>query len=74
MQEAIVNKLQLTPVENEVVVMYENEIPDKTSEYWQGQRIVEMPKKRPAWFHNNLLQPTTQEPAETKDVKPGELA
>lgn len=74
MQETIVNQLGLTPVEKEVVVIYEGENTDTTSEYWKGQRIVEMPKKRPAWFHTNLLQPTTQEPAETKDVKPDELA
>lgn len=36
----------------------------------QNQRIVEMPKNRPEWFHQNLLQPTTQEPSDSKEVKP----
>jgi len=33
-----------------------------------------MPKKRPAWFNRNLLEPTTQEPSDDKDVKPTNLA
>lgn len=74
MQEAIVNTLQLDPVEQDVVVLYEGEKQNKPQEYWKNQRIIELPKPRPAWFHSNLLQPTTQEPSESKEIKLPELA
>ncbi|XP_063979694.1 large ribosomal subunit protein bL32m [Diachasmimorpha longicaudata] len=73
-QDAIQQNLGLEPVEQNVVVLYEGEKESKGAEYWKGQRIVELPKKRPAWFHSNLMQPTTQEPAEINDVKPDQLA
>lgn len=41
---------------------------------FQGKRIIEMPKKRPAWFAENLLEPTTQPTADSSDVKPQGLA
>lgn len=41
--------------------------------YIQNQRVVEMPKKRPAWFHRNLLEPTTQESSNETDIKPTNL-
>lgn len=70
MQDVIQDTLKLDPVDKEVVVMYAGE---KTDEFHDGKRIVEMPKERPAWFSKNLLQQTTQKPATTKDVKPSEL-
>ncbi|XP_015124811.1 39S ribosomal protein L32, mitochondrial [Diachasma alloeum] len=73
-QDAIEANLGLEPVEQNVVVLYEGEKELKGADYWKGQRIVELPKKRPAWFHSNLMQPTTQEPAETNDLKPDHLA
>ncbi|XP_060525927.1 large ribosomal subunit protein bL32m [Cylas formicarius] len=73
MQDAIQEELKLEPVENEVVVLYEGEKDDKPDEFWQGKRIVEMQKPRPAWFSQNLLQKSTQKPADTNDVKPSEL-
>lgn len=72
MQEVIQNELQLTPVEKEVVVLYEGE-KEENSEFYEGKRIVEMQKARPAWFSKNLLQQTTQQPATTTDVKPSQL-
>ncbi|XP_011313045.1 39S ribosomal protein L32, mitochondrial [Fopius arisanus] len=73
-QEAITQNLGLEPVEQNVIVLYEGEKELKGADYWKEQRIVELPKKRPVWFHSNLMQPTTQEPAETNDVKPDQLA
>lgn len=73
MQEAIQNELQLEPVEKEVVVLYEGEKGGKPEEFFEGKRIVEIKKPRPAWFSKNLLQGTTQRPADTKDVKPSNL-
>lgn len=74
MQKVIVDTLSLKPVEKEVVVLYEGETQSNLKDYWKGQRIIELPKKRPAWFHSNLLQPTTEEPSTSKDVKPIDLA
>ncbi|EEZ98625.1 large ribosomal subunit protein bL32m [Tribolium castaneum] len=73
MQDAIQKELQLSPVENEVVVLYEGEKAGKPDEFFEGKRIVEIPKPRPAWFSKNLLQQTTQQPATTTDVKPSDL-
>lgn len=73
MQEEIQNELKIEPVEKEVVVLYQGEKQQQPSEYWKGKRIVEIQKPRPAWFSKNLLQKTTQGPAETKDVKPSDL-
>lgn len=73
MQEEIQNELKLEPVEKEVVVLYENEKQQQPDEYWEGKRIVELKKPRPQWFSKNLLQKTTQAPAESKDVKPSDL-
>ena len=33
-----------------------------------------MPKKRPSWFHQNLLEPTTQPLSDSKEIKPKDLA
>lgn len=74
MQEAIQNHLGLSPVEQDVVVIYEGEKEGKTDDFWKKQRVVEMPKKRPDWFHQNLLEPSTAEPSDSKDIKPSELA
>ncbi|KAF5304343.1 hypothetical protein FQA39_LY09722 [Lamprigera yunnana] len=74
MQESIQNELKLTPVEKEVVVLYAGEKDQYPNEYWEGKRVVEMDKPRPAWFSKNLLQQTTQQPATTTDVKPSDLA
>ncbi|KAH0952498.1 hypothetical protein HN011_001018 [Eciton burchellii] len=74
MQDAIQKELGLSPVEKDVIVLYDGERDDKLDTYWKNQKIVEMPKKRPAWFNRNLLEPTTQEPSDDKDVKPTNLA
>ncbi|XP_018564249.1 39S ribosomal protein L32, mitochondrial [Anoplophora glabripennis] len=73
MQEAIQEELKLEPVEKEVVVLYEGEKDEKPDETFEGKRIVEVKKPRPAWFSKNLLQQTTQKPATTSDVKPSDL-
>lgn len=43
-------------------------------EFWEGKRIIEMKKERPQWFSKNLLQKTTQQPSNSTDVKPTDLA
>ncbi|XP_013118644.1 large ribosomal subunit protein bL32m [Stomoxys calcitrans] len=74
MQDKIQEELGLQPVEQEVVVLYEGERKEQPSEMLNGKRIVEMPKPRPMWFTKNLLQKTTQQPSNSKEVKPNDLA
>nr|CAD7600717.1 unnamed protein product [Timema genevievae] len=74
MQTKIQEGLGLSPVEQEVVVLYEGEKEAQIAEFWQGKRIVEMNKPRPSWFSKNLLQKTTSPPSSSTDVKPSELA
>ncbi|XP_066581666.1 large ribosomal subunit protein bL32m [Prorops nasuta] len=74
MQDAIQKELGLEPVEQDVVVLYEDDIVDREKEFWKNQRVVELKKKRPEWFHKNLLQTSTQEPSDSKEVKPTDLA
>ncbi|TMW50639.1 hypothetical protein DOY81_004298 [Sarcophaga bullata] len=74
MQDKIQEKLGLNPVEQEVVVLYEGERTEQPTEFLNGKRIVEMPKPRPVWFTKNLLQKTTQQPSDSKEVKPNDLA
>lgn len=73
MQDKIQADLGLSPVDKEVVVLYDGEKGEHPDEYWQGKRIVEMAKPRPQWFSRNLMQKSTQPLATTKDVKPDEL-
>lgn len=73
MQEKIKEELKLSPVENEVVVLYDGEKGEKPDEFWKGKRVVEMDKSRPKWFSKNLMQKSTQQPATTGTVKPDEL-
>ncbi|CAK1546147.1 unnamed protein product [Leptosia nina] len=74
-QDKIVEKLANKPIENEVIVLYDGEnLPDQPKEFWQGKRIIEMKKERPQFFSKNLLQKTTQQPSESTDVKPTDLA
>lgn len=74
MQDTIQEKLGLSPVEEEVIVIYEGEKDGKTDDFWKNQRVIEMPKKRPEWFHKNLLEPSTVEPSDSTDIKPPGLA
>ncbi|XP_012283261.1 39S ribosomal protein L32, mitochondrial [Orussus abietinus] len=74
MQDEIEKNLGVNPIEEKVIVIYDGEKEGKPDDYWKGQRVVEMPKKRPSWFHQNLLQPATQETSENTEVKPTELA
>ncbi|XP_055638743.1 39S ribosomal protein L32, mitochondrial [Toxorhynchites rutilus septentrionalis] len=69
-QDKIQAKLGLNPVDKEVVVLYDREKDEHSEEFWQGKRIVEMEKSRPVWFSKNLLQRSTQQPAETAELKP----
>lgn len=72
-QEKIQNELGLSPIEKDVIVLYDGEKNEQPAEFWQGKRIVEMEKPRPMWFGKNLLQKTTQPLATTKEVKPNDL-
>uniref|UniRef100_A0A1A9WRP8 Large ribosomal subunit protein bL32m n=1 Tax=Glossina brevipalpis TaxID=37001 RepID=A0A1A9WRP8_9MUSC len=74
MQEKIQEELGLEPIEKDVIVLYEGERKDQPPEFFNGKRIVEMPKPRPMWFTKNLMQKTTQQPAITKELKPNDLA
>ncbi|XP_054734504.1 39S ribosomal protein L32, mitochondrial [Anastrepha obliqua] len=75
MQDKIQEKLGLEPVEHEVVVLYEGEKFEKYADAADEKnvRIVEMQKPRPVWFSKNLMQKTTAQPADTKEVKPANL-
>nr|ABM55611.1 mitochondrial ribosomal protein L32-like protein [Maconellicoccus hirsutus] len=73
MQEAILKDLGLSPVEQDVVVLYEGEKETTPSEYWEGKRIIELPKPRPPWFSRNLLQKSTTTTSELTDVQPDKL-
>ncbi|KAJ8870675.1 hypothetical protein PR048_029699 [Dryococelus australis] len=73
-QKKIQEELGLTPVEQEVIVLYEGEAAAEPSEFWKGKRVVEMAKPRPPWFSRNLLEKTTAAPSDSSDVKPSELA
>ncbi|XP_065206277.1 large ribosomal subunit protein bL32m [Planococcus citri] len=73
MQEAILKDLGLSPVEQEVVVLYEGEKETTPPEFWEGKRIVELPKERPAWFSRNLLQKSTATISDRTDVQPDKL-
>lgn len=74
MQDKIQAQLGLDPVDKEIVVLYEGEKTEQTASELEGKRIVEMQKPRPMWFTKNLLQKSTQQSSETKEVKPSELA
>ncbi|XP_017122482.1 39S ribosomal protein L32, mitochondrial [Drosophila elegans] len=74
MQSKIQETLGLEPVDKEVIVLYEGEKAQQSSEELKGKRIVEMKKPRPMWFTKNLLQKSTQQFSETKEVKPSDLA
>ncbi|KAH8295326.1 hypothetical protein KR018_009986 [Drosophila ironensis] len=74
MQEKIQENLGLDPVDKEVVVLYEDEKAEQSAEELKGKRIVEMKKPRPMWFTKNLLQKSTQQLSDTKEVKPSDLA
>ena len=73
MQDKIQEQLGLQPIEQEVVVLYEGETKQQNAESLNGKRIVEMPKPRPMWFTKNLLQKSTQQAADSKEVKPSDL-
>lgn len=73
MQDKIQQQLGLNPIEQEVVVLYEGEKNEQTVDSLSGKRIVEMDKPRPMWFTKNLLQKTTQQTSESKEVKPSDL-
>ncbi|XP_030376133.1 39S ribosomal protein L32, mitochondrial [Scaptodrosophila lebanonensis] len=73
MQDKIQEHLGLEPVEQEVIVLYDGEKTAEASDALKGKRIVEMQKQRPMWFTKNLLQKSTQQQSETKEVKPTDL-
>ncbi|KAK9295690.1 hypothetical protein QLX08_010098 [Tetragonisca angustula] len=72
MQIAIEKSLGLQPVEQDVIVLYEGEKEKlENDDFWKKQRIIELPKKRPDWFHANLLQPTAKElPDSEQNLEP----
>lgn len=74
MQDKIQEKLGLDPIEKEVVVLYEGEKTSETVEDNVRKVIVEIRKPRPMWFTKNLLQKSTQQSSDSKEVKPSELA
>lgn len=73
-KEKIMEKLKLSPVDSEVVVLYDGEKSEVSEELWKGKRIVEMEKPRPQFFSKNLLQKSTQQNAQTAEIiKPDQL-
>ncbi|KAG5671113.1 hypothetical protein PVAND_001327 [Polypedilum vanderplanki] len=67
-QDKIMQKLKIDPVEKDVIVLYDGE-KKQDSEFWNGRRIIEMEKPRPQWFSKNLMQKSTQPNAESKEVE-----
>ncbi|KAK6644386.1 hypothetical protein RUM43_000653 [Polyplax serrata] len=67
MQEKIEQHLGISPVEEEVVVLYEDDN-RSNNEFFEGKRIVEMNKPRPKIFSNNLLQKSTEVKSASTDV------
>ncbi|XP_030559783.1 39S ribosomal protein L32, mitochondrial [Drosophila novamexicana] len=74
MQDKIQTQLGLEPIEQEVIVLYAGETAEQATDAISGKRIIEMKKPRPMWFTKNLLQKSTQQSSETKEVKPSNLA
>lgn len=74
MQDKIQAKLGLDPIEKEVVVLYEGENTSPPVEDHVRKVIVEIKKPRPMWFTKNLMQKSTQQSSDNKEVKPSELA
>ncbi|KAH8272640.1 hypothetical protein KR044_002504 [Drosophila immigrans] len=72
MQKKIQEQLGVAPIDQEVVLLYEGE-GDLSSEALKGSRLVEMQKPRPMWFTKNLLQKSTQQSSESKEVKASDL-
>lgn len=72
-QDKIQKELGLSPVEEDVIVIYDGEKSEQPAEFYKGKRIIEMEKPRPMWFSKNLMQKTTQQPAATKEIKPNDL-
>lgn len=73
-KDKIMKKIGLKPDDKEIVVLYDGEKGETSSEFWNGKRIVEMEKPRPNWFSKNLMQKSTKEVEKaTKTVKPDEL-
>jgi large subunit ribosomal protein L32 len=68
-QDQIIKKLKLDPIEKDVVVLYDGEKEQTQSEFWNGKRIIEMEKPRPQWFSKNLMQKTTQPNAESSEIE-----
>ncbi|XP_053603778.1 large ribosomal subunit protein bL32m [Plodia interpunctella] len=74
-KQKIQEKLGSGPIEKDVIVLYEGDnTEEQPQEFWNGKRIIEMQKERPQWFSKNLLQKTTQQPSDSTDVKPTDLA
>lgn len=71
MQTAITDQLGLNPVEKDVIVIYKGEKEEWPSDQWksENQYVIEMSKKRPNWFSQNLLQRTTQQPSDSSNVE-----
>lgn len=74
MQDEIQKELGLDPVEKDIVVLYENEREHFKADELVGKRIVEIPRKRPPWFTQNLLQKSTQQSSDSTEIKPNNLA
>merc|ERR1739838_415883 len=59
MQEAMRDSYGLKPVEHEVLPVFQGEKVDSNNGFYNGKRIVEVPKERPAWFSRRLTQKST---------------
>ncbi|CAL4124741.1 unnamed protein product, partial [Meganyctiphanes norvegica] len=59
MQEAMRNSYGMQPVEHDVLPVFQGEKVDSHNGYFNGKRVVEVPKERPAWFSRRLTQKST---------------
>lgn len=56
MQSKIQETLGLDPVDKEVIVLYEGEKAEQSTDDLKNKRIVEMKKPRPMWFFGRVMQ------------------
>ncbi|KAL0271105.1 UNVERIFIED_CONTAM: hypothetical protein PYX00_008313 [Menopon gallinae] len=68
-QQTILKELGSGPIEEDVIILYENENKeDLDPKMWKGKRIVEMKKPPPKIFSDNLLESSTEYKSDRTDV------
>lgn len=68
MQEAMNATHGLKPIDKEVIPVFQGEELGGDKEFFQGKRIVEVPKTRPQWFSSRLKQKSNVGTSESTTV------